>query len=138
MATLSECRKALADVLNNNLKANVYPYVPGAVTAPAVVIEPAAGEIVTMGRGRVVYLFDVHVITAANDDVASQQVLDEYLTSQGPNSIIQVVADNKTLALDDTDASALEWGGYGTIEISGEAHLEAVMRVQIATSGRTN
>lgn len=137
MPTLAQVRRGLYDTLNDNLSdVTVYQFVPEQLTLPALVIEPASGQVTTMGRGSGEFNFTVSAFVSRTTD--AQQLLDELIDFQGTKSVIAVIHDNSDLdgAVTNRQASCSSWSGYGTVEVGGvPTYITASLEVRVITEG---
>lgn len=139
MASLKAIRVAAKATIETHIPdLTGYPTVPEAVQVPAFVVEPAppADFLVAMGRGVDTWNFDVHILVASSDAGLGQDELDDYITGAGAKSIRQVIFNNRTLGLTDTDAHIAQLIAYGgQFESAGIAHIGATLRLVVHTPG---
>lgn len=137
-SSLTDIREALKSTLQQT-GLQVYSTVADVVNSPAVVIEPAQKNTVVftgaMRMGGDVYSFNLMVLVAATDVRNAQQVLDQYITGQGPKSIREFLFLNSGLGLGDVDAMAESVQGYsGSPEVAGTKMIGAIMRVSVTVT----
>lgn len=139
MASLKAIRLAVKSTLETHLPELIgYRTVPEAAQVPSFVVEPVppADFLVAMGRGTDTWNFDIHVLVSSADAGLGQDELDDYVTGAGPKSIRQVVFNNRTLGLANTDAHVAQLIAYGgQFESAGIPHIGATLRLAVHTSG---
>jgi len=133
--TLNEIRKKLAKVIEDGTDATVYAYprITNKGELPAVMIEPVVADFMeTMNRGSDEWFFTVYVLVKmSGDEDAAQDELDEFVTGVGPNSIRQIVWDNRELF---KGVTAFVYGmtDYGGSFKWGEAqHIGAKLKARV-------
>jgi hypothetical protein len=140
MSSLANLRKALGETIENHIsqEINIYQNVPDLIQAPAILIEPHMSRFDgAMARGDDMWRFNVYIVVNRGESDSSQELLDEFLESAGPNSVREAIFKNPTLGLDDTEAfvsSMHEYGGgyrAARVDVMG-----AILRVDIHTDGR--
>lgn len=138
MATLGTIRTAVKTIVAGNDSA-LWPYdkVPEAVQVPALVVEPVTADFnVAMGRGTDTWLLDLHLLVSDADAAIGQTLLDELVSGAGTRSIRQVVFNNRTLGLQNTDAHVAQMIAYGgQFESASVAHIGATLRLVVHTKG---
>lgn len=114
----------------------VYDTVADVVNTPACVITPGPIKFSTaMRMGGDEYAMDLMILVAATDIRNAQQILDQYVTGQGPKSIREFIFRNCDLGLDDADAMPMTVKGYsGSPEVAGIKMIGAVMRVNVTVT----
>jgi hypothetical protein len=138
--SLTEVRRALADTLSDNLDVGVYTYaeVEDHGNLPAIIIEPESSDFAETFKGGVdVWNFLLLILVDGADEVAQQNTLDEFVTGRGPNSIRQILLDNKYLGLPGKTAVAhctRMWGYGGQFPWAGVKHVGALLNVQVTVS----
>ncbi|WP_146132526.1 hypothetical protein [Streptomyces solincola] len=140
MASLSEIRKALATVIRQNVTVELQDYseVPDVLRLPAIVVKPSTGDFTgAFQRGLDTWEFEVYVLVARQNSQTQQELLDEFLTGAGPNSIRRVVYENPTLGRSDViDAMVKRMRGYGgTFQAAQVQHTGAILTVTVHTDG---
>lgn len=137
-SSLTDIRTALKTTISQT-GLNVYDTVPDVTNSPACVIQPAPKETIVftgaMRMGGDEYRFDLIVLVAATDMRNAQQILDSYITGQGPKSIREFLFLNSDLGLGDVDAMAESVRGYGgSPEVAGTKMIGAIMRVCVTVT----
>ncbi|MEO3923009.1 hypothetical protein ABGB07_03885 [Micromonosporaceae bacterium B7E4] len=140
MASLHAIRAAVKTTLLANLSGiNVHPKLPGSASGTVVVVQPAedaADFNVAMGRGTDTWNFDLAVLVPAAMLATSQDALDDYVTGAGSKSVRQIVFNNRTLGLADTDAHVSSMGAYGADYVIGQTqYVGATLRLVVHTPG---
>jgi hypothetical protein len=139
MSSLSEVRQALANVIFSGLAQEIstYPLVPDVAQTPAMVVLPSKCDFAkAFQRGLDEWEFDVFLLTSRTETTNGQDLLDEFCTGAGPNSIRQIIYENPTLGLSDTDAYVMgvqDYGGH--FEAARIPHVGAILRVCVRTDG---
>jgi hypothetical protein len=89
-----------------------------------------------MQRGFDEYNFDLLVLVSRASSRSGQDELDSYITGSGSNSIRQVIFNNATLGLSETDAFVESMTGYNaSYEANGRALIGANLSVKVITKG---
>lgn len=139
MSTLTQIRRALATTISDGVASEVFDYahVADVQQLPAVVIIPEEADFSgAFQRGLDEWKIDVYVLVPRTETVNAQEELDEYITGSGPESIRQVIYNNPTLGLADTDAYVLGVKGYGgEFQSARVPHIGAVLKVCVRTDG---
>jgi len=139
MASVDQIRGAIKTTLEANITSlHGYKYVPEAAhVLPAVVIIPFTADFAqAMGRGLDEWIFDLLVLVSASDDQVRQAELDSYVTGAGTNSIREVIFNNRTLGLANTDAYVSEMTEYGMrFPVSEIEHIGARLKIIVRTIG---
>lgn len=138
MASLSAIRDAIKATIENNIAdISGYDTVPDASNLPAFVVVPDTADFdVAMGRGLDTYDFDLYVLVSVNEMDLRQDELDTYVTGAGSKSIRQVVFQNKTLGLTNTNAHVTGMTSYGDkFSMSDLQHIGAVLHITVHTKG---
>lgn len=138
MATLSALRDAVKTTLTANLSGvEVYDTIPDVVLTPAIVVVPAEADFnIAMGRGTDRWEFDLYVLCQRAVSDEGQDQLDAYATGAGALSIRQIVFNNKTLGVTDTDAHVSGMRGYAeTFPVAQIPHVGAILRLVVLTPG---
>lgn len=139
MASLSQCRLALAQTIDANTSSELYIYdqVADVGHLPAVLIEPTAADFQgAIARGLDVWMFNVFILVNRNDMNQSQAVLDSIITGDGPDSIRAALFANPFIGLEDgTQADVIGMKGYGgSFEWAAIPHIGAILQVRVLTS----
>lgn len=138
MSTLTAIRDAIKTTLEANITGLwVYDTVPDAVQLPCVIVKPTTGNFAqTFGRGTDSWSFDLEVLVQLDDIDLAQDRLDAYVNGSGSSSLRQVIFQNRTLGLSDTNAAVLSMSSYGTQnDVAGVPHLGAALELTVLTSG---
>lgn len=138
MATLTQIRTALKDTIKAVLTdVEGYDTVPGVTQVPGFVVEPAdANFTVAMASGEDLYELNIFMLVGFTDIRDAQTQLDQYVSGSGPKSIRQIVYNNSSLGLNNTDAMVIRMSGYGGhFQAAKIEHIGAMLRVKVTTSG---
>lgn len=139
MPSLTQIRTALKTTIQDAIPGLTgYRTTPEQANLPAFVIIPRATNfMVAMGRGADTYDLDVIVLISRRDDGLAQDDLDEYVNGFGDKSIRQAVWNNRTLGLDECEATVVGLSDYGArFSISDIDHVGARLLVRVMTSGK--
>lgn len=142
MASLTEIRNALAQIIIDNVEThvNVYSLVEDQGRLPAVMIEPVEVDYIeSMQRGQDTWDFNIFVLVGRSGTTSGAQgLLDTLVASRGPNSIPDAINSNPTLGLDDSvDAIVYQLKGYGgKFDWQANKHVGAVLKLRVITDGR--
>lgn len=134
-SSLTEIREALKTTLAQ-FGLQVYSTVPDVANTPACVVEPSIKDSIVftgaMRMGGDTYNFDLSILVAATDVRNAQQILDQYITGQGPKSIRELLFHNVSLGLDDVNCVPVGVREYGgTPQVEGIKMIGAIMRVRV-------
>lgn len=139
MATLSAVRDGLQSTVDAAVTAEVSDTIPNTVVSPAVVVVPRSGEPVSMGRGTIIYTFDLLVLVSRALYDEAQDRLDAFLSSSGSQSIHKAIFDTPGLGITgpaDTNAAYLGFEDYGEEQTVAETpFVTARCVVQVSTGG---
>lgn len=137
MASASAIRVAIRDTIKASLEIEVYNTVPDVAVVPAVVVWPKEIDFnQAMQRGIDRYEVDLYVLAQRVVASQGQDDLDALITGAGPRSIRQVIFQNRTLGLADTDAHVSGMSQYGgSFDTAQVPHVGAVLRLVVVTSG---
>lgn len=139
MSSLANIRAALAKTIEDYVQDEIYVYqnVPDDLEYPALVIRPEEANFAgAMKRGDDVWKIDLYLVMSRADNENAQDILDDFATSGGLNSIRQAIDDNDSLGLDDTTAFVRALKGYGgEFETARVRHIGAIFKVEVHTDG---
>lgn len=138
MASLKAIRAAVKTTIETHIPSlTVYATVPEAAQVPSVVVAPATADFLVAGRrGTDTWEFDLSVLAAYADAEIGQDALDEYVTGAGAKSIRQVIFNNRSLGLANTDAHISGMQAYGAqFESAAIDHIGAILRLVVHTPG---
>jgi len=138
MATLSEIRDGLKTTVGNISGIRCYDTVPdNAINFPVAIFIPNAIEFdLAMQRGTDLYTFDMLVAVQRADSRTAQDKLDAFVTGSGSSSIRQIIYNNKTLGLSDTDARVVNMSNYAAdVNLNGVDGVGANLEIQVYTKG---
>ena len=138
MATLSEIRDGLKTTVGNISGIRCYDTVPdNAINFPVAIFIPSAIEFdLAMQRGTDLYTFDMLVAVQRADSRTAQDKLDAFVTGSGSSSIRQIIYNNKTLGLSDTDAREVNMSNYAAdVNLNGIDGVGANLEIQVYTKG---
>ena len=115
MAALHQVRDGIKTTLENNISGlRVYDVVPDyALNFPVAIVLPVNINFnIAMQRGTDQYTFDILVAVERGNSRTAQDKLDQYITGQGSSSLRQAIFNNRTLGLDNTDATITGVSNY--------------------------
>lgn len=139
MSSLAKIRASLAKTIEANVQDEIHVYqnVPDNLQYPAVVIRPDSCDFTgAMARGNDTWKFDLYLVMSRADTENAQEVLDDFATSGGLNSIRAAIEDNHDLGLDDCVAFVRALKGYGgEFETARVRHIGAIFKVEVHTDG---
>lgn len=142
MASLQEMREALAATIDANIEGLItYDTLAGVVQVPALVVLPTPRPMTAdftgaFGRGLDTWFLDVFVLVGIGEYAVAQNDLDSYLTGAGPNSIREVLYNNASCGLAETDFSVTGVSDYGGRHESARVdHVGAILKVTARTDG---
>lgn len=138
MATLSDIRDGLKTTVSNISGIRCYDTVPdNAINFPVAIFIPSAIEFdLAMQRGTDLYTFDMLVAVQRADSRTAQDKLDAFVTGSGSSSIRQIIYNNKTLGLSDTDARVVNMSNYAAdVNLNGVDGVGANLEIQVYTKG---
>jgi hypothetical protein len=138
MATLNAIRDAIKTTLKANLPGvHIYDNVPDVQEVPCVIVLPIMADFtVAFARGSDTWQFDLVVSVSRVDVQDGQEQLDKYVSGSGAKSIRQIIFNNPTLGLADTDAHIKSMKGYGgNFDTAGNNYVGALLRLVVVTSG---
>lgn len=139
MSSLANIRAALTKTIEDNVQDELYVYqnVPDELEYPALVVRPDMCDFTgAMKRGLDTWKFDLYLVMTRADTENAQEILDDFATSGGLNSIRQAIEDNDSLGLDDTTAFVRALKGYGgEFETARVRHIGAIFKVEVHTDG---
>ena len=138
MATLAEIRDGLKTTVGNISGIRCYDTVPdNAINFPVAIFIPSAIEFdLAMQRGTDLYTFDMLVAVQRADSRTAQDKLDAFVTGSGSTSIRQIIYNNKTLGLSDTDARVVNMSNYAAdVNLNGVDGVGANLEIQVYTKG---
>lgn len=138
MATLSAIRDGLKTTVGNISGIRCYDTVPdNAINFPVAIFIPSAIEFdLAMQRGTDLYTFDMLVAVQRADSRTAQDKLDAFVTGSGSSSIRQIIYNNKTLGLSDTDARVVNMSNYAAdVNLNGVDGVGANLEIQVYTKG---
>jgi len=109
MATMSEIRDGLKTTISGISGLRCYDVIPdNAINFPVAMFIPTNIEFdLAMQRGTDLYTFDVLIAVQRSDARTAQDKLDAFVTGSGSSSIRQIIYNNRTLGLANTDAREL-------------------------------
>jgi len=138
MASLQAIRTAIKVTLETGIDGlRVHDTVPDVVNLPAVVVEPVTAEFDrAFGRGWDQYSFRLWVLVSRAEPRVGQNQLDGYLTGAGATSIRQVIFNNKTLGLVDTEGFVTGMANYDEKNAAAAIeHIGANLILTVLTRG---
>ena len=138
MATLAEITDGMKTTLSNISGLRCYDNVPDmGLNFPAAFIVPTEIEFdLAMQRGTDLYTFDMLVAVQRADSRTAQDKLDAFITGSGSSSVRQVIYNNKTLGLSDTDARVVNMTNYAAdVNLNGIDGVGANLTIEVYTKG---
>jgi hypothetical protein len=89
-----------------------------------------------MQRGTDLYTFDVLIAVQRSDARTAQDKLDTFVTGSGSSSIRQIIYNNRTLGLANTDARVVNMTNYSAdFNLNGIDGIGANLEIQVYTKG---
>lgn len=139
MAALQEVRDGIKTTLENNISGlRVYDVVPDyALNFPVAIVLPVNINFnISMQRGTDQYTFDILVAVERGNSRTAQDKLDQYITGQGSSSLRQAIFNNRTLGLDNTDATITGVSNYAAdVNLNGIDAIGANVSLEVYTKG---
>ena len=138
MATMAQIRDGLKTTISNISGLRVYDTVPDqAINFPVCLFIPTSIEFdLAMQRGTDRYEFELTVAVQRADSRTAQDKLDAFVTGSGSSSIRQIIYNNKTLGLADTDARVTGMNNYGAdVSLNGIDGVGANLTIEVFTKG---
>lgn len=135
MSSFSQIRTALRDTIVAAIpELHGYDRIPEDAHLPAVIVEPDTGDFHVSMSMDTTWMFSVVVLVSRVDSERGQDALDQYIDGYGPKSIRQVLFNNASLGLPDTDACACVMNNYGgSHKAGGIDHIGAAIKVSVTT-----
>jgi len=138
MATLSEIRDGLKTTVSNISGLRCYDTIPdNAINFPVAIFIPTGIDFdLAMQRGTDLYTFDMLVAVQRADSRTAQDKLDAFITGSGSSSIRQVIYNNRSLGLSETDARVTNMTNYAAdVNLNGIDAIGANVEVKVITKG---
>ena len=139
MAELQQVRDGIKTTLENNISGlRVYDVVPDyALNFPVAIVLPVNINFnIAMQRGTDQYTFDILVAVERGNSRTAQDKLDQYITGQGSSSLRQAIFNNRTLGLDNTDATITGVSNYAAdVNLNGIDAIGANVSLEVYTKG---
>lgn len=139
MASLQSVRDGIKTTLESNVNGlRVYDIVPDySINFPVAIVLPVSIEFnVAMQRGTDLYTFDILVAVERGNSRTAQDKLDAYITGAGSSSLRQAIFNNRTLGLDNTDATITGVSNYaGDVNLNGIDAVGANISLEVYTKG---
>ena len=139
MAALQEVRDGIKTTLENNISGlRDYDVVPDyALNFPVAIVLPVNINFnISMQRGTDQYTFDILVAVERGNSRTAQDKLDQYITGQGSSSLRQAIFNNRTLGLDNTDATITGVSNYAAdVNLNGIDAIGANVSLEVYTKG---
>ena len=138
MATLAQIRDGLKTTVSNISGLRCYDTVPdNAINFPVAIFIPTEIEFdLAMQRGTDLYTFDMLVAVQRADSRTAQDKLDAFITGSGSSSIRQIIFNNRTLGLTDTDARVVSVSNISAdVTVNGIDAIGANIEIQVITKG---
>ena len=89
-----------------------------------------------MQRGTDQYTFDILVAVERGNSRTAQDKLDQYITGQGSSSLRQAIFNNRTLGLDNTDATITGVSNYAAdVNLNGIDAIGVNVSLEVYTKG---
>jgi hypothetical protein len=138
MATMAQIRDGLKTTISNISGLRVYDTVPDqAINFPVCLFIPTSIEFdLAMQRGTDRYEFELTVAVQRADSRTAQDKLDAFVTGSGSSSIRQVIYNNSSLGLSDTDARVTGMNNYAAdVSLNGIDGVGANLTIEVFTKG---
>jgi len=139
VSALQEVRDGIKTTLENNISGlRVYDVVPDyALNFPVAIVLPVNINFnISMQRGTDQYTFDILVAVERGNSRTAQDKLDQYITGQGSSSLRQAIFNNRTLGLDNTDATITGVSNYAAdVNLNGIDAIGANVSLEVYTKG---
>jgi hypothetical protein len=139
MASLGQIRKAFKTTIEANIPGiKVYDRLPeSAHVLPCICVYPIDIDFNgAFARGLDIHQFELIVLVSYNDLEVAQSNLDPFISGSGSKSIRACLWDNKTLGLENCNASISRMGDYGSrFQGAGVEHLGAKLYMTVHTKG---
>ena len=139
MSALQDVRDGIKTTLENNITGlRVYDVVPDyALNFPVAIVLPVNINFnISMQRGTDLYTFDILVAVERGNSRTAQDKLDQYITGQGSSSLRQAIFNNRTLGLDNTDATITGVSNYAAdVNLNGIDAIGANVSLEVYTKG---
>jgi len=138
MATMAQIRDGLKTTVSNISDLRCYDVIPdNAINFPVALFIPTNIEFdLAMQRGTDLYTFDMIVAVQRTDARTAQDKLDEFVSGSGSKSIRQIIYNNKTLGLADTDARVVNMTNYSAdFNLNGIDGIGANFEIEVYTKG---
>jgi len=139
VAALQQVRDGIKTTLENNISGlRVYDVVPDyALNFPVAIVLPVNINFnIAMQRGTDQYTFDILVAVERGNSRTAQDKLDQYITGQGSSSLRQAIFNNRTLGLDNTDATITGVSNYAAdVNLNGIDAIGANVSLEVYTKG---
>ena len=139
MASLQQIRDGLKTTLENNITGlRVYDIVPDySINFPVAIVLPTSITFgLAMQRGTDLYNFDILVAVQRGESRTAQDALDLYITGAGSSSLRQAIFNNRTLGLDNTDATITGVSNYAAdVNLNGIDAIGANVSLEVYTKG---
>jgi len=138
MATLSEIRDGLKTTVSNISGLRCYDTIPdNAINFPVAIFIPTGIDFdLAMQRGTDLYTFDMLVAVQRADSRTAQDKLDAFITGSGSSSIRQVIYNNRSLGLSETDARVTNMTNYAAdVNLNGIDGVGATLNIEVYTKG---
>ena len=138
MATLSEIRDGLKTTVGTISGLRCYDTIPdNAINFPVAIFIPTGIDFdLAMQRGTDLYTFDMLVAVQRADSRTAQDKLDAFITGSGSLSIRQVIYNNRSLGLSETDARITNMTNYAAdVNLNGIDGIGATLNIEVYTKG---
>ena len=135
---MAQIRDGLKTTVSNISDLRCYDVIPdNAINFPVALFIPTNIEFdLAMQRGTDLYTFDMIVAVQRTDARTAQDKLDEFVSGSGSKSIRQIIFNNKTLGLADTDARVVNMTNYSAdFNLNGIDGIGANFEIEVYTKG---
>lgn len=135
---MAQIRDGLKTTVSNISDLRCYDVIPdNAINFPVALFIPTNIEFdLAMQRGTDLYTFDMIVAVQRTDARTAQDKLDEFVSGSGSKSIRQIIYNNKTLGLADTDARVVNMTNYSAdFNLNGIDGIGANFEIEVYTKG---
>lgn len=131
MTRLGDLRKGLKDRLGTIDGLRPYATMPASPQTPSAAVIPRSRTIISFD-GMGTYFFSVWVYVNPQDLNRAQAQIDEYLSSDGPNSIEVAIETDPTLGGVADSTKVTGWSDYARlIDVAGGQMLGAEIQVEV-------
>lgn len=131
MATLGEMRDAIKGFIEQIDGLRAYDTWPGSINPPACLVRPIGIDYGESFDGMATYRFEVVVVVRMTDLRSAQDELDQYVSKDGPRSVVAVLDAGPSLGGAVGTITIQRMHDYGTLDIGGAGYFGAVLDAEI-------